>query len=92
MSKGTDRMTVQSSNDFSKAAEHLLNKTEVTHILQVEISSRISGVIEWNMIKSGSLDQLMSTLLHAIMGIQFRYSNILIVKKWQNSTTKQMKV
>ena len=45
MSKGDERITVQSSNDFSKAAEQLLNKTEVTLISQEEISSGISEVI-----------------------------------------------
>ena len=41
MSKGIDRMIIQSSNDFSKATEQLLNKKKVIHILQEEISSRI---------------------------------------------------
>ena len=31
------------------------------------------------------------TLLHAMMGIQSRQSNILVVKKWQNSPTRQIK-
>ena len=52
MSKGDDRIIVQSSNDFSKTAEQLLNKTEVIYISQKEISSRISEVIDWSMIKS----------------------------------------
>ena len=34
MSKRDDRIIVQSSNDFSKASEQLLNKTEVIHISQ----------------------------------------------------------
>ena len=36
MSKGNDRIIVQLSNDFSKAAEQLLHKTEVIHISQEE--------------------------------------------------------
>ena len=34
MGKGDNRIIVQSSNDLSKAAEQLLNKTEVIHISQ----------------------------------------------------------
>ena len=34
MGKEDNRIIVQSSNDFSKAAEQLLNKTEVIHISQ----------------------------------------------------------
>ena len=37
MSKGGDRIIAQSLNDFSKAAEHLLNKTEVIQISQEKI-------------------------------------------------------
>ena len=55
MSKGDDIIILQSSTDFSKAAEQLLNKTEMILISQYEISSRISQVIEWNLIKSLSL-------------------------------------
>ena len=54
MSKGDGRIIVQSSNDFSKVAEQL-NKTEVIHISQEEISSTISVVIDWSLIKSQSL-------------------------------------
>ena len=54
MSKWDDRIIVQSSNSVSKAAEQLINKTEVIHISQ--ISSRISEVIDWSLIKSHSLD------------------------------------
>ena len=42
MGKGDNRIIVQSSNDFSKAAEQLLNKTEVTHISHEEFCSRMS--------------------------------------------------
>ena len=41
MSKGDDRIIVQSSNDFSEAAQQLLNKTEMIHISQEKNSSRI---------------------------------------------------
>ena len=34
MSKGDDRIILQSSTDFSKAAEQLLNKTEMILISQ----------------------------------------------------------
>ena len=54
MNKGDGRIIVQSSNDFSKVAEQL-NKTEVIHISQEEISSTISVVIDWSLIKSQSL-------------------------------------
>ena len=37
MSKGGDRIIAQSLNDSSKAAEHLLNKTEVIQISQEKI-------------------------------------------------------
>ena len=50
MSKGYDRIIVQSSNDSSKAAEQLLNKTEKIHISQEEISLWIQ-VIDWSLIK-----------------------------------------
>ena len=56
MSKGNNRITVQSPNNFSKAAEELQKKTEVIHISQEEISSRISEVIDWSLTKSESLD------------------------------------
>ena len=52
MSKWDDRIIVQSSNSVSKVAEQLINKTEVIHISQEEISSRISEVIDWSLIKS----------------------------------------
>ena len=52
MSKGDNRIIVHSSNDFSKAADLLLNKTEVIHISQEEIYSRISKVFDWSLIKS----------------------------------------
>ena len=52
MSKEDDRIIVQSSTDFSKPAEQLLNKTEVIYILQEEISSSISEVTDWSLIKS----------------------------------------
>ena len=52
MIKGDDRIIAQSSNNFSKAAEQLLNKTEVIHISQEEIYSQISEVIDWSLIKS----------------------------------------
>ena len=55
MSEADDRITVQSSNDFLKAAEQLLNKTEVIHISQEEIFPTISEVIDWSLIKSESL-------------------------------------
>ena len=55
MSKGDYRIIVQSSNDFSKAAGWLLNKTEVIHISQEEISSRTSDVIDWILTKTQSL-------------------------------------
>ena len=55
MSKGDYRITVQSSIDFSKAAGQLLNKTEVIHISQEEISSRISDVTDWILTKTQSL-------------------------------------
>ena len=55
MSKGDYRIIVQSSNDFSKAAGRLLNKTEVIHISQEEISSRTSDVIDWILTKTQSL-------------------------------------
>ena len=55
MNKGDGRIIVQSSNDFSKVAEQLLNKTEVIHISQEEISSTISVVIDRSLIKSQSL-------------------------------------
>ena len=55
ISKGGDRIIFQSSNDFPKAAEQLLNKTEVIHISQEEISSRTSEVIDWSLVKSLSL-------------------------------------
>ena len=54
MNKGDGRIIVQSSNDFSKVAEQL-NKTEVIHISREEISSTISVVIDWSLIKSQSL-------------------------------------
>ena len=54
MSKWDDRIIVQSSNSVSKAAEQLINKAEVIHISQ--ISSRISEVIDWSLIKSHSPD------------------------------------
>ena len=47
MSKEDDRIIVQSPNDFSKAAEQLLNKTEMIHNSQQEISSRILEIIDW---------------------------------------------
>ena len=47
MSNGDDKIIVQSSNGFSKAAEQLLNKTEVIHNSQQEISSRVLEVIDW---------------------------------------------
>ena len=47
MSKGGDRIILQSSTDFSKAAEQLLNKTEMIHNSQQEISSRILEIIDW---------------------------------------------
>ena len=50
-SKKDDRIIVQLSNDFSKAAEQLLHKTEVIHISQKEISSIISEVIDWSLLK-----------------------------------------
>ena len=37
MSKGNNKIIIQSSNYFSKAAEQLLNKTEVIHISQEDI-------------------------------------------------------
>ena len=37
MRKGHSRIIVQSSNDFLKSTEQLLNKTEVIHISQEEI-------------------------------------------------------
>ena len=52
MSKEDDRIIVQSSTDFSKAAEQLLNKTEVIYISQEEISSSISEVTDQSLIKS----------------------------------------
>ena len=52
MTKGDDRTIAQSSNNFSKAAEQPLNKTEVIHISQEEIYSQISEVIDWSLIKS----------------------------------------
>ena len=55
MSIGCERINVQLSNYFSKAAEHLLNKTEVIHVSQEEISSRILEAIDCSRIKSESL-------------------------------------
>ena len=48
MSKGMTELVIKW---FSKAAEQLLNKTEVIHTSQEEISSKIS-VIDWSLIKS----------------------------------------
>ena len=45
MSKGDNKIIVQSSNDFSKAVQQPLNKTDVICISHEEISSRISEVI-----------------------------------------------
>ena len=45
-SKKDDRIIVQLSNDFSKAAEQLLHKTEVIYISQEEISPRTSEIID----------------------------------------------
>ena len=55
MNKWSNRIIVQSSNDLSKAAEQLLNKIEMIHISQEEISTRISEVIHWSLIKSEPL-------------------------------------
>ena len=55
MSKGDDRITVQSSNDFSKAAEQLINKTKVIHTSKEDISSGISEVTDYSLTKSQSL-------------------------------------
>ena len=92
MSKGYDRIIVQLSNDFSKAVEQLLHKTEAIHISEEEISSRISEVIDWSLIKSQSLGLCKNNIHIAIMmGIQFRHSSIRVVKMWQNSPTRRMK-
>ena len=52
MTKGDYKIIVQLSNGFSKAAEQLLHKTEVIHISQEQISSRILEGIDWSLIKS----------------------------------------
>ena len=84
--------SAQSSNDFSKAAEQLLNKTEVIHISQEEISSRISEVIDWSLKKSQLLG-LGKKNIHIVTSNDGNTygSSILVVKKWQNSPTRQMK-
>ena len=91
MSKGNDRIIAQSSNDFSKTAERLLNKTEVIHISQ-KPSSRISEVIDWSLIKTRSMGLLKNNIhivtCNDMYTVQaFRNSG---VRKWQNST-RQMK-
>ena len=55
MSKGDDKIIVQSSNSFSKVEEQLLNKTQVIDISQEEIYSRMSEVIDCTLMKSQPL-------------------------------------
>ena len=91
MSKGNDRIIVQSSNDYSKTAERLLNKTEVIHISQ-KTSSRTSEVIDWSLMKTRSMGLLKNNThivtCNDMYTVQaFRNSG---VRKWQNST-RQMK-
>ena len=49
--KRVERIIIQAWDNFSKAAEQPLDKAEVIHISQEEISSRISEVIDWGLIK-----------------------------------------
>ena len=91
MSKGNGRIIVQSSNDFSKTAERLLNKTEVIHISQ-KTSSRTSEVIDWSLMKTRSISLLKNNIhivtCNDMYTVQtFRNSG---VRKWQNSA-RQMK-
>ena len=51
-SKRAEIIIIQASDNFSKAAEQPIDKAEVIHISQEEISSRISEVIDWSLIKS----------------------------------------
>ena len=63
------------------------------YISQEKVPSRISEVIDWIVIKSQS-HGLGKSNIHIVimMGIQFRHSNILAMKKSQNSPTRQMRV
>ena len=63
------------------------------YISQEKVPSRISEVIDWIVIKSQS-HGLCKSNIHIVimMGIQFRHSNILAMKKSQNSPTRQMRV
>ena len=81
MSKGDDRIIVQ------------LYTKQMIHISQEKVPSRISEVIDWIVIKSQS-HGLGKSNIHIVimMGIQFRHSNILAMKKSQNSPTRQMRV
>ena len=77
LTKGDDGIILQLSNYFSKAAEHLLHKTEVIYISQEEISSRISEIIDWSLIKLQSLALCTNNIhIFIMMGIQFRHSSI----------------
>ena len=81
MSEGDDRIIVQ------------LYTKQMIHISQEKVPSRISEVIDWIVIKSQS-HGLCKSNIHIVimMGIQFRHSNILAMKKSQNSPTRQMRV
>ena len=94
MSKGDGRIIVQSSNGFSKAAEQLLNKTEVIHISQEEIFSRISKVIDWSLLKSQSLGLGKNNIhiSHPMMGIQFKHSGCEKVAEFFYKTHKSIKL
>ncbi|KAK6171642.1 hypothetical protein SNE40_018088 [Patella caerulea] len=47
MSKGPNRVVVQSSKDFADAATSLLNKTTVIHISQEHIDNKIKQLVSW---------------------------------------------
>ena len=81
-SKRAKIIIIQASDDFSKTAEQSLDKAEVIHISQEEISSWISEVIDWSLIKLEYwlCVRTMFTLLYAAIRIQFRHWSVLVVK------------
>ena len=48
MSKGDDRIIVQSSKDFANAAMQLLHKTKVFHISQEDIAAKLPDIVNWD--------------------------------------------
>ena len=92
-SKVDDRIIVQSSNDFSKAAEQLLNKQKWFTFHRKKFAQEFIDCSLRKTTITGSAKEQYSHcyMLHAMMGMQFRHSSTLVVRKWQNSPEDRWK-